>query len=470
MNLIIFIFISLASLFSLLFGVGVPLTFVLLYLAIAFAPLSFLNKGQYSFDPFEPYFGLSLLFLMYGLSTVQFVYHNGVTYEGDVVTTGVFIEYILVCLLGQIGLSAGYFFNSYFFRFRQIDRNELLHSENKSNQYMNTMLGSGVLVSILLLPFYIDTINPLRVISYADAAFESRLLRMADVTAGLKDIFLIDSPILLLLCASAAVLFDNKRGSFVRLLGITFTLLYVITNFLSGWRGKLVLGAIIPILYYHYRVRRFPVYVIILGGIFVYIFINALAVMRSSADLSVMIALLFENAADNDFAFLDLGNSGELSTSSNLLKLINGIESGETSYYWGGQFISQFGAFVPRFFWPDRPLLASELFVKTFYPVIYDQGGGYGLFFHQEGYWDFGFLGVFFYALLLGYLISWVYDGLVLKRNGQFWVLLYAVLYGSFILTVVRSGFVGMIKGGVMSMFPLLLVALLSQNGSRRPS
>ena len=432
--------------------------FTLAYLAIALIPWS-LGRYLSSFDPFDPYFGLSVLFLLYSISTLQFVEQNQISYNLEAVTSSSLVLYVFVCLTGQFGLALGYLMVP---MYRLHGAQEI--GNEKSDARIRLLLGSALILSILLLPFYIERFNFLDAVSYADFALQSRIMRMADAEAGIKSVFLKDAPLQIVLCASTLMLFDPKRSMRVKGGAALVLGIYIYTSFLLGARSQIVLGALLPVMFFHYRVRKLPMIIVILGGGLTYLMVNALSVMRSSSDLGVMITLLLENISDNGLAFIELSNSGELATSSNLLTLIMGISDGRSDFSWGGLFLSQFGAFIPRALWADRPAMASELFVQRFFPGIYESGGGYGLFFHQEGYWDFGLAGVMIYAVMLGWLTGWIYANLIIKRPGSFSTLLYSVLYGTLVLGVVRSGLVGSIKGALMTALPLLVIFFLVKN------
>lgn len=443
---------------------SLSLVYSLAYMAIALAPRALRAGAQTAIDPFEPYFGLSLLFYLYSISTIQFVETYQVTYYNEAVSSSALVEFAVSCLLGQLGLALGYLAsrkeNLYRIKSRAV---------GSADVHLRILLGPALILALLLLPLYIDRFNFLNVVSYADAALESRLVRMENTAAGIADVLLRDPYVLLVLCASTVLLFDRRRF-LLRLIAIGVLSAYLITNFLSGWRGQFVFAALLPIIFFHYRVRRLPMAMIVIGGLFSYLLINALSVMRSAsaADLSMMFAVLRENMSESGLAFLRLSSSGELATSTNLLRLIMGVQNGETELFWGGQLLSQIGAFVPRVLWPDRPPLANELFVQVFYPGVYESGAGYGLFFHQEGYWDFGLPGVVLYAFMLSWLTRWIYKKLIFDRGGPFWILLYAVLYGQLVLSVVRTGFVGSIKMAIMAALPLLIIALLGNQKRKR--
>jgi len=457
MRLVLALTLALASLIIGVFLDSLTIAFTLANAALASIPWV-LRRYPSAFDPFEPYFGLTILFYLYSVSTLLFVAENQISYNMEVVTSTALLKYVYVCLIGQFGLVLGFLLSP---RVRQpdLDLNPSCDADNR----IRILLGPALFVALVLLPFYFDRFNFSNVVSYADSALESRLLQMDDSAAGLKSVFLRDTPTLFVLCASTLILFDQKRLPLMRF-GAAFVLgAYVVTSLMAGWRAQVVLGLLFPLMFFHYRVRRLPMATVLSGGGLLYLLVNALTIMRSSSDLGVMLSLLFEDVSENGLFFLKLSNSGELATSSNLLTLIMGIEDGRADFSLGGLIVSQFGAYIPRSFWPDRPLMASELFVKTFFPGVLEAGGGYGLFFHQEGYWDFGLIGVLINAATISWVTCMIYRNLMVKHFESFTVLLYTTLYGVLVLSVVRSGFVGSFKAMLMAALPLLVILWLAK-------
>jgi oligosaccharide repeat unit polymerase len=185
-----------------------------------------------------------------------------------------------------------------------------------------------------------------------------------------------------------------------------------------------------------------------------------------------MIAAVTEQIGTEGYGFLEVSGSGELQTSTNLVRLIVGIDTGEDAYRWGMVTLSNILSVVPRAIWPDRPLTGAELFVETFYPGVLESGGGYGCFIFQDPYWDFGFLGVFAFAFGLALAMRKFYVGLILNNGSPFWVLLYTIVYSNMVIAVVRSGIYAGIKNSLISVVPLLLISAITslRNGPlRRP-
>jgi oligosaccharide repeat unit polymerase len=113
--------------------------------------------------------------------------------------------------------------------------------------------------------------------------------------------------------------------------------------------------------------------------------------------------------------------------------------------------------FIPRAFFPDRPLPLGELFVETFYPGVRDEGGGYGFFILQEGYWSFGIVGVFAFMFLYGWCTNKIYQLFTKYRNFDIVVLWYASIYSVMVIAAVRSGILISLKTILMNSLPFIL-------------
>ena len=439
-------------------GVFISLVFYVIFGAITLLPYFIRKTSLKALDPLQPYLVISALLFIYTISTLRGFEATGLAEALESVSSYSVVKYALACLVGQFGLAMGELVGP-----ATVWDAGQQHKIASDDVNLRLLLGPGLVLGIAALPFYVDRFDVFNVASYADAAFESRVVRSLDVTAGVKDVFLRDMPASLLLCACTALLFDGSRLFVVRLGAAAAIGAYALASLLAGWRGQLVAVALLPFMYYHYRVRKVSLVLVALVGVSGYILVNAISVARSSSDPAEMIALLTEQIGTEGFGFLEITQSGELQTSTNLVRLIVGIDTGEDAYRWGEVVASNILSTVPRVFWPDRPPTGSELFVQVFYPGVLESGGGYGSFIFQDPYWDFGFFGVFLFALGLAWAMRKVYAALIVDRGTAFSVLLYALIYGFMFLTVIRGGIFAGIKGALIPAIPLLLIAAIAR-------
>ncbi len=430
------------------------LAFSFAFILLSIIPL--LNPNQrIKMDPFRPHFGLSILLFLYSVSTLIFVINNDTTYYGEEVSKQTIFIYSIACLLCMGGISCGTLMAS------------LLKSKNYNLVFLSRLLPNNkkiykisLICGLIFFPFIIHKFQPWNATSYADVALSLRVEKFSDNSAGIKEIIFENIPAMIVLVACTLAIFDWKLHKSIRFIAGLLLLAYITTSLLSGWRGQLVFVILIIFIYYHWRIKSIKISYLIATALIGYVVINTLSVARISSNPMEMISAVSENINDKGFVFLAISQSGELATSTNLLRLISGIESGEIQYGYGSILFKQISAFVPRAIWPDRPPMGSELFVQTFYPGIYESGGGYGFFLPQDGFWDFGLIGVFFYGLFLGFLLEKLYMWFFNHRQIDFIVLFYAIVYSQLVLAVVRSGTVGSLKAALIASIPLMVLGV----------
>ena len=190
--------------------------------------------------------------------------------------------------------------------------------------------------------------------------------------------------------------------------------------------------------------------------------------MRGSSDPFEMIRILSETIDERGFEIFGISQSGELATSTNLIRLIQGMHLGETDYGYGINAINQLIAIIPRIIYPERPPIASELFVQTFYPGVYEMGGGYGFFILQDGYWDFGLVGVFLYSIAFGVFTEALYWRFMKLIADPFWILFYGIIYYQLVFSSIRSGNFASIKAAAIIGLPIYIVYILAIRNSRK--
>lgn len=435
-------------------------TFTLTYAAIAGLPLCMARNSRNA-DFFRPYFGLIVLTYLYSVSTILYVAEFDVTYYNEAVSPDDLQVYQTACLLTAAGLAAGLISSTILGQRR-------CFAQSYGQVHTKVLLRTAMLLGLICAPLIAPKFMPWMATSYVDMALSLRVDRMQDQAAGLKEVFFISIPSTLVLCACTQVLFDQKHSTKLRLVCCLLLLTYLLTAALSGWRSQIVMTLVIFTVYLHYRIRKLRPSMMIAGAIFIYLLINLLSVARVSSNPTEMVLAILSDVSDRGLQFLALQHSGELATSTNLLRLIQGLRERETNHGFGFIALGQIIAFVPRALLPDRPDVASELFVKTFYPEVFEVGGGYGFFIPQDGYWDFGLIGVFVYAFIFSMIVETGYSWIRRRIQSDVYVFFYALLYSQLVVAVVRSGFVGSIKAALIASMPVLLVFFLIKFWSKK--
>jgi oligosaccharide repeat unit polymerase len=437
--------------------------FYLAYAVLLALPYLWRRTTLREIDPLDPYLVISLLLFFYSLSTLVDFGARGIAEQFESVSADSVTKYAMVCVLGQAGFAVSEIL------FHPNRKVSALASQRdpkstlaflRDEQSLRLLVGPALAIVALMVPFYMERFNIFSVASYAEWALESRIARSLDPATGIREVFLIEGPVSLLLCACTVVMFDRSRLFFGRILAGSVLVLYALVSLLAGARGQLAVVGVLVVLFFHYRVRRLSLAIVLLGGLAGYFLMNGLSIARNSSNPAEMLSLIADQIEYNGFQFLGIGQ-GELHTSSNLLRLIGGIDTQEDTFRMGQITMSNIVSNVPRAIWPGRPPTGSELFVQVFYPGVLDEGGGYGSFIFQDPYWDFGFAGVFLSAIAVMWMMRKVHAWLIVDRGTSFSVLLYAIVYSFLVVAVVRSGIHAGVKSALIAGAPLLLIAII---------
>jgi len=408
-------------------------------------------------DIFRPYLLTSILLYLYSLSGILFVETTSLNLYGEFVTERSSIIFVFASLLTQLGITLGFVSHTKSFAYSTIAK------ESKKNDEINYLVFFAIFFSIIFFSFIYKSFLPSEAISYTEWSLQSRVDKLSSNSSGLKEIIFQNTPTVLLICALIHILFANKYNFFLRLFSLILISLYLYTQFLSGARANLMIAMLLLSVYINYRVYKFNLMQVILGGASVYILINLISILRLTSNPIEMIYILSDQLSSSGLAFLSLQRSGELLTSLNAITIIEGVESGATTFQSGSLFLNQVLAFIPKFIWPARPEFASVLFVKHFYPGIYDMGGGFGFSVVAEGFWEFGLIGCVFYGFLTGFFSERIYQIFLATKHNEIYLFLYALIFSRIVILIHRSGLFSSIKAALIVSIPILFILLIYQ-------
>ncbi len=438
------------------------LSFTLSYLVLLTICL-YLSKERPTSDLLSPGVIFPLVLLAYSVASSLFVHESGSTNFGYPVDPDIIRTFYGCVLIGLAAFFCGRYLSVRFpvwhFRTSEI-------AETDESPTRHKIIVYALLSGLLCAPFIASAFNVVSQQSYAERALQSRLEDMEDSASGVKEVFLMTTPLTLIICASSLLLFDRGRGLLIRCAGGIVIALNLGANLLAGWRGHLMMTLSLAGVYYHYRVRRFRLSHLLVGSALVYVLINAMALMRISSDPSEMIDALNGDIGRNSLSFLSLTRSGELLTGTNLMRQIGGVRDGELKYSFGETVLDDILVFIPRPLYPERPLPSSEKFVEIFYPGVRETGGGYGFFILQEGHWVGGYFGVFVVMCGFGYLVYSVYWVFLSHKNSLAAVFTYALVFPTLCVFSVRSGVVGSLKAALIASVPVVLLWMLPPAGN----
>jgi oligosaccharide repeat unit polymerase len=411
-------------------------------------------------DIFRPYFLTSTLLFLYSFAGILYITEFELTYYGEFVSMRLFVIFIFATLATQLGISIGFAIQSS--RSHNISR----PSPDVIYNHSDSMASKCLLVVTALaagacLPFIYESFLPSAAVGYQDWALQSRVEDLRSNTSGLKEIFTETLPIVLIICSSIHLLFTPNYFLVVRILAATALALFLYTQLLSGARAQIIMVLLLLGIFINYRIYRFNFLQIFLGSASVYVLVNLISILRFTSDPLEMIYALQDQLSAEGLQFLAISSSTELLTSLNAVRVIESIESGQETFQHGMLFVNQILGFIPKAIWPGRPFFASELFVQTFYPGIFQSGGGFGFSIVAEGYWDFGLIGCVICGMLIGGFGEKIYQLFFKHIDNDLYIFLYSLIFLRLVILLNRSGFISSIKASFIVSIPILLVLLV---------
>jgi hypothetical protein len=426
--------------------------FVACYAGIYFAMIH-VYRSHGHIDLFSPVIGIPILVLLYSWGSGLFVDATGRTPFDDSIADSTRVIFYVCGLVGVASFMAGALCA------QRVTVLPFRLAGEPSVVPASWYLVAGVVGLAWAVIFFADVFpkfNFLNVESYYDTAYESRVERMEDVTAGVREVFTIYPAIVLTISFAAIAVLKRDAPLPARVLGAVVLAAYFATHTLSGGRHQIVQALILLAMYYHYHIRAVKPVATALAGAALYLFVNLITVARRTADPIEMLRFVVTYLTDVGASGLGLAASGELVTGANLHKLIEGLNSGLSDYMYGRNIINEILVFVPRVLYPDRPNSMPEEFVAQFYPGVLEAGGGYGFFILQEGYWMLGLPGVLISMYLYGFGLERLYRWFLRNSHSTLATILYAWVYSILVVSSVRGGIVGSLRAALFTAFPLL--------------
>lgn len=421
-----------------------------------------LPKKRRIMDLFYPKYILLILFFLYSLAGISAIEVIGRDSQGTVIPEYIIDSYIISCLIGLLGLCTGFYF------YEAKGYSTLKKVAFNDSKALKILLAYSLIAVVINLGDILAKYNFISVQSYAETALTYRLNFQESRSSGLKQVFLTDSPVMIFNFYFITRFF-NARNKLISWLWLVPYTACILTALLSGFRGHLVILLLPLIFIYHYRVRKFElnppkVLLMVFTGIIGYTTINLLALLRSTSNVKEMLAIINKLIVNKSLAFNSLAYSGELTTSLNMMRLMLGFDKGEVGFTYGMSIINEFLVFIPLAIFPNRPNTISERFVLTFHPEIYKIGGGMGQFCLLEGYWAFGNIGVFLTSITFAYLSAKLYGSIApYFASSSIYVLFYALSFNSIVVSVVRGGYIGAIKGVIINGIVIILAIVISK-------
>jgi hypothetical protein len=231
---------------------------------------------------------------------------------------------------------------------------------------------------------------------------------------------------------------------------------------MAGNKSNIISFVTVCLIYYNYYVKRIRIIPVIIIAAILLAFATMINHVRVTTDLSEM-AHLATGYIKNDPALLLPMNSTELANPpKSLMYIIYAIQSGRMNFSFGRTWLADILVFIPRVIYPNRSLPTPELYMELFHPLL-SKGTGYATFMPTDGYWAFGYAGVFVIMFIYGSMLSFVYRVVKTNIDNGAVVLIYAFAFFTLVTTAVRTGFFGTVKTSIMFLMPFLVILYLSR-------
>nr|BCX01990.1 MAG: hypothetical protein KatS3mg041_2036 [Bacteroidota bacterium] len=217
------------------------------------------------------------------------------------------------------------------------------------------------------------------------------------------------------LLGAAMVLFYGikQRRRLLLLLGVVLFGLMAGIVLMTGRRSQLLFSILFGFVLFHYGYRRLPTSLVIAGILLGIIAAQYFALARFFLSEGLIYALsqVWPSVKANPYLLAPWASNEFRMPAASLLEL---LEYGGPGLLLGRSYIAALGGPFPLV----ARLIGQVSFdvnvwrLTTFYPSIYEAGGGLGFSPVAEAYLNFGVIGVFFHMFLFGYTIGRMYNRL----------------------------------------------------------
>jgi oligosaccharide repeat unit polymerase len=429
-----------------------------LYAQIIVVIITFNIIQRKEIDLLRPIYGITVLLILYSTAPLIFAVKNGATHLGHPINDLILSKYMYANLFGTIGLSLGTFIAA---KTRgNIWPNSVLYNRRYDNdEYRERLYYYAIAFTIILLPFIWKDYDITNVIGYSTEAFSMRRAMYLSSSSGVIKVITRNMPNILIVSALTILIMKGKSRLLIAAAS-AILFIRIATAVMAGYRGDIMRIILIPIIYYHYRVKTIKIKSAIIGCLIIYMFVNVMSIARVSSDPVEMISSVTKNFKKNGLEILGLNKSTELLSASNLMRLIAAIENRETEYKGVNAIIGEIQTYIPRIILPERPVGLSYQYIRELYPGIYEKGGGLGFYILMEGYWTYGYLGVLLNMMLYGFIIEKVYIA-IRARNCDMSTMLYSYTYYAIVIGSVRTGMMLSLKTMLLGWIPMIVLYIM---------
>ncbi len=425
---------------------SVFILYLMLYVNIVFIGLFFKTSRQ-SIDILEPYFVVIFLYTLY----------SWISALSEVSSEGVFISimpiYYICLIVGIVGFMLGYRCNYTSSNIiRKITSFKLAISYPR---FFKILLLLTIIFSLINYKYLMGIFNISNISSYAEAL--SSRAEYSDISGPI--LYLQQLSITLILMSLLFKSFVNRKLSVIAFI---FFGIYAIIGVMGGGKSLVISFVTVFIIYYNYYVKRLRIFPVAIITALLLVFATMINHVRSTTNLLTMFNLAIDYATANPVLLLPISSGELVGPPRTLMDVANAIQTGSMNFSFGYTWLTDILIFIPRFIYPNRPLPTPELYVQLLRPMA-PKGFGAGGFMPLDGYWAFGYIGVFVIMFIYGSLLAFVYRIVKTNIDNGAVLLIYAFGFFHLITIAIRTGFFGTVKGSIMFVLPFLIILFLSK-------
>lgn len=405
-------------------------------------------------DVLNPYYLVIVLYALYSCSAASGVVVNSPgLYGHEVLRT-----YYLSVTVGLVALAAGYrsvarsrsrVFQGLLDRAIDID-------QRKFERILVFLMVAGIVIQgpkirALLLGGNIR--------AYTAWALESAVAFRSDSWSGVMGY--VQGLTTMILFGAGFFFLIRQKGGGVKLLVAAGICAYLLLTVMMGQKRGVLSASFLTLLYVHYRVARLRPAHLLPPALVLYVFAVMISNVRYTTSISEMTQAAAAMIRESPAVLLPF-NAGELNGPPvTLLDIVDAQVRKEMAPSWGRTLVTEMMVWIPRAFFPDRPLPLSETYMQIFFPAEYARGAGHGFFIPTEGYWAFGVFGVFLMMFAYGAAIAALYRLLTANPGNDAVLLIYGLAAFTLVFTGIRTGLIGTLRATIMDAGPFMLLAWL---------
>ncbi len=367
------------------------------------------------------------------------------------ITNPVMFQYIVICLIGLIGLLLGYYspFTKQFVSKLPIP----------TVTYRELTIAAFVLFLYGIISFATNVASFGGISGYIELGYSTQRYVVG------REAVAFGSGLELLGVSTVVLMFVTiRKKKYVPFIVFSLIFLFITLIILSiGHRRYLVITLLMAFIFFNYAIYRVKPRWILVTGFLGYVFFFAYAHTRVLwANLGVLKGFVetFKLAIEYPNLLLPFATGDFIPPAGALTEVLS---DSAFKFKFGINYLTGLILLLPRVgkIWPETLQTLMRWRMETYYPGVSKHGIGFAFFTVAEGYVNFGHLGVLLHMFFYGFIARLVFLYHRHNRAKTFSLLVYATVYGIILFKGIRNE-IGQALWAVTHTFlgPLLLIIL----------